>query len=312
VNEDISKSLEKRLGRVHAKLRLGIEAEHEAQVFGQGINFFHIENLRSSNFVIPAILKLVGLYRRGCRNATQIQIKRNYVRSTNLPKVFDGFTILQLSDLHVDVSRDAMERLTPILQKIDYDLCVLTGDYRGETYGPYDETIAGMARICSALRKPIYGVLGNHDTVRMLPDLEQMGIRMLVNECEIIRRDGECIYLSGVDDGHFYLMDNIEKAASGTPGDAFSILLSHTPEVYEEVAHVDFNLMLSGHTHGGQICLPGGIPIILNSVLPRHMGCGAWTYRGMSGYTSVGVGSSKIAVRFNCPPEITLHYLQSV
>ena len=114
MNADISKSLEKRLGRVHAKLRLDIEAEHEAQVFGQGINFFHIENLRSSNFVIPTILKLVGLYRRGCRNATRIQIKRNYVTSTNLPKVFDGFTILQLSDLHVDVSRDTMQRLTAI------------------------------------------------------------------------------------------------------------------------------------------------------------------------------------------------------
>lgn len=82
MNEDISKFLEKRLGRIHAKLRLGLEAEHEAQVFGQGINFFHIENLRSSNFVIPAILKLVGVYESGCRNATQIQIKRNYVRST--------------------------------------------------------------------------------------------------------------------------------------------------------------------------------------------------------------------------------------
>jgi predicted MPP superfamily phosphohydrolase len=312
MNEGIPKVLEKRLGRAHAKLRLGVEAEHEAQVFGQGINFFHIENLRSSDFVIPAILKLVGLYRRGCVNATQIQIKRNYVKSTSLPKVFDGFVILHLSDLHVDVSRDAMERLTPILEKIDYDLCVLTGDYRGETFGPCDETIAGMARICAALRKPIYGVLGNHDTIRMLPDLEQMGIRMLVNECEIIKRDGKCIYLSGIDDAHFYLMDNIEKAASGIPGDAFSILLSHTPEVYEEAANVEFNLMLSGHTHGGQICLPGGIPIILNSVLPRYMGSGAWTYRGMSGYTSVGAGSSKIAVRFNCPPEITLHYLHAI
>ena len=59
MTEEISEFLEKRLGRVHAKLRLGIEAEHEAQVFGQGINFFHIENLRSSHFVIPAILKLV-------------------------------------------------------------------------------------------------------------------------------------------------------------------------------------------------------------------------------------------------------------
>src|SRR6185295_19043846 len=210
----------------------------------------HIENLRSSQLVIPTILKLVGLYERGCRNAAEIQIKRNYVRSTKLPKAFDGFVILQLSDLHVDVSRNAMEYLISILQGIEYDICVLTGDYRGETFGPYEETIGGMARICAALKKPAYGVLGNHDTVRMLSDLEQMGIRMLLNECEIIKRTAECLYLADIDDGHFYLTDNIEKAASEIPAGAFSILLSHTPEVYEEAAYVDFDLMLSGHTHG--------------------------------------------------------------
>jgi len=241
----------------------------------------------------------------------QIHVRHNYIKSTQIPKAFDGYTILHLSDLHVDISADAMERLAAMLPEIDYDLCVLTGDYRGETFGPYDATMVSMAQICAALKRPTYGVLGNHDTIRMLPGLEQMGIRMLLNECEIIKRDGQCIYLAGIDDAHFYLTDNIEKAASGIPGDAFAILLSHTPEVYEDAAHVDFNLMLSGHTHGGQICLPGRIPIILNSVLPRYMGSGAWKYRGMFGYTSVGAGSSTIPVRFNCPPEITLHYLQS-
>ena len=310
VDDDLSQFLVKRLGRVHAKLRLGTEAEHEAQVFRQGTNYFHIENFGGSVFLITLVLKLAGLYARGRRNAMQIQIRRNYVKSSHVPKAFDGYVILHLSDLHVDASQDAMERLAIILSEVNYDLCVLTGDYRGETYGPYDATITGMARICAALKAPIYGVLGNHDTVKMLPALEQMGIQMLLNECEIIKRDGECIYLAGIDDAHFYLADNIEKAASIIPPDAFSILLSHTPEVYEDAAHVDFNLMLSGHTHGGQICLPGGIPIILNSVLPRRMGSGAWKYRDMFGYTSVGAGSS-IPVRFNCPPEITLHYLQS-
>src|SRR5262245_11930667 len=311
MKEEVSKYLERRLGRTQAKLRLGIEAEHEAQVFGQGIKYFHIENLRSSQFVITSLLKLTGLYGRGCRNAMHIQVRRNYVRSAQIPKAFGGYTILHLSDLHVDISPDAMERLAAILPEIEYDLCVLTGDYRGQTFGPYDATMAGMARICAALKKPTDGVLGNHDTIQMLSGLEQMGIRMLLNECEIIKRDGQCIYLAGIDDAHFYLTDNIEKAASGIPAGAFSVLLSHTPEVYEDAAHVDFNLLLSGHTHGGQICLPGRIPIILNSVLPRYMGSGAWKYRGMFGYTSVGAGSSTIPVRFNCPPEITLHYLQS-
>jgi predicted MPP superfamily phosphohydrolase len=89
----------------------------------------------------------------------------------------------------------------------------------------------------------------------------------------------------------------------------FSILLSHTPEVYHQAADAGVDLMLSGHTHGGQLCLPGSIPITLESVLPRRMGAGAWRYLGMQGYTSVGVGTSLLAVRLNCPPEITLHVL---
>jgi hypothetical protein len=151
--------------------------------------------------------------------------------------------------------------------------------------------------------------LGNHDTIRMVPALEEIGIRMLLNESEAIERGGQHIHLVGIDDAHYYRVDNIEKAASNVPAAEFSILLSHTPEIYRQAAHAGFQLMLSGHTHGGQICLPGAIPIILDSVLPRRMGAGAWTYRGMVGYTSVGVGSSILPVRLNCPPEITLHRL---
>jgi predicted MPP superfamily phosphohydrolase len=105
-------------------------------------------------------------------------------------------------------------------------------------------------------------------------------------------------------------VDNIEKAASGMPHDEFSILVSHTPEIYRQAAHADFDLLLSGHTHGGQICLPGGIPITLDSTLPREFGSGPWKYHGMIGYTSAGAGTSIVPARFNCPPEITLHHLR--
>jgi predicted MPP superfamily phosphohydrolase len=154
-------------------------------------------------------------------------------------------------------------------------------------------------------------VLGDHDTIQMVPAMEAMGIRMLLNECEVIVRGDQRIYLAGIDDAHFFRVDNIEKAASQIPKDEFSILLSHTPEIYRQAAHTDFNLLLSGHTHGGQICLPGSIPIILDAVLPRRMGAGAWQYHNMTGYTSVGAGSSVVPVRLNCPPEITLHCLRS-
>jgi uncharacterized protein len=166
-----------------------------------------------------------------------------------------------------------------------------------------------MARLCLALKRPIYGVLGNHDTIRMVPGLEDMGIQMLLNENLSIERHNQRIYLAGIDDAHFYRVDNIEKAAIGVPCGDFSILLSHTPEVYQQASYADFNLLLSGHTHGGQICLPGRIPITLDSVLPRYMGSGPWKYRDMIGYTSVGAGTSVVPVRYNCPPEITLHHL---
>ena len=309
MSPDIAERLEKRLGRLHSRLRLGIEADHEAQIFGQGINYFHIENLPPSRLAIRFCLTLIGLYGRGRRNATRIKLRRHDVISLGIPKAFDGFTILQLSDLHVDMSEGAMIKLATMLPNIEYDLCVLTGDYRAQTFGDYEPALAGMARLCSAIKRPIYGVLGNHDTIRMVPGLEDMGIKMLLNENLSIERNNQRIYLAGIDDAHFYRVDNIEKAAIGVPSGDFSILLSHTPEVYQQASYADFNLLLSGHTHGGQICLPGRIPITLDSVLPRYMGSGPWEYRDMIGYTSVGAGTSVVPVRYNCPPEITLHRL---
>jgi predicted MPP superfamily phosphohydrolase len=207
------------------------------------------------------------------------------------------------------MSEGAMGRLEELLPDLEYDICVLTGDYRGATFGPFADALEGMKRLRSHLRQPVLGVLGNHDTIRMIPGLEEMGIRILLNECEPILHGGERIFLAGIDDAHYYQVDNIEKAASNIPPDAFSILLSHTPEVYRHAAHAGFDLLLSGHTHGGQICLPGSIPITLSSVLPRRFGSGPWKYHDMVGYTSVGAGTAIVAVRFNCLPEITLHHL---
>jgi predicted MPP superfamily phosphohydrolase len=303
--------LERRLGRLHAKQRLGIETDHEARIFGQGINFFHIENWYSIHSVIRTALKLSGLYGRGRQNAESIQVRHNDVTCKALPSRFEGFTLLHISDLHVDLSEGAMRRLAELLPEMRYDVCVLTGDYRGPTFGPFDVALEGLGALRSHLHDPIYGVLGNHDTIRMVPGLEQMGIRMLLNECETIGLGDQCIYLAGIDDAHYFRVDNIEKAAEQIPQDAYAILLSHTPEIYRQAAHAGFDLLLSGHTHGGQICLPGSIPITLSAVLPRGMGSGAWTYHEMAGYTSTGAGTAIVPVRLNCLPEITLHHLRS-
>jgi len=308
--QDIVARLEKRLSRVHAQQRLGIEGDHEAQIFGQGINFFHPENSPSIHAAIRTILRLSGLYWRGQKNTERIEIRHNYIVRQDIPLNFDGFTILHLSDLHADMNPGATQRLIELLREVQYDICVLTGDYRGQTFGPFDAALEGVAQVRSHLKELVYGVLGNHDSIRMVPGLEEIGIRMLLNESETIVRGDQRIHLAGIDDAHYYRADNIEKTVSGISHSEFSILLSHTPEIYRQAAHASFKLLLSGHTHGGQVCLPGSIPITLDSVLPRHMGSGPWKYHNMAGYTSVGVGSSIVAVRFNCPPEITLHHLQ--
>ena len=299
-----------RIGADHVARRLAVETEHEAQLFGQGTLLFNIENWELAPWIVEGALKATGLYGRARRNADRVELRRNVVTSQRLPKEFDGFTILQLSDLHTDISTGAMRHLMSFVGDIACDVCVLTGDYRGRTLGPFEASLALMRDLCARLHQRLYGILGNHDSIRMAPALEQMGIRMLFNEQEAITRGDATIHLAGIDDAHFFKVDNIEKAASQIPHGEFSILLSHTPEIYRQAAHANFNLMLCGHTHGGQLCLPGSIPIKLEAVLPRRMGAGAWQYHDMSGYTSVGAGSSVLAVRLNCPPEITLHYLR--
>ena len=309
LTDDIQQYLEKRLGRTHARQRLGIESEVGQHIFGKGFNFFHPENWYSSHSLIKHTIRLSGMYGRGKRNACNIQVRENIVELPDLPRQFDGYTMLHLSDLHVDMYADATDALIEKIAHLKYDICVMTGDYRARTYGDIDGAMGGMQRVLDVIHSPVYGVLGNHDSITMVPALESFGVQMLLNESVEINRDGECVHLSGVDDAHYFRVENVQKAAEQVPTTTRSIMLSHTPEIYRQVAHAGFDLMLSGHTHGGQICLPGGIPVTLDSRCPRYMGKGPWRYQNMQGYTSAGSGTSIVNVRFNCLPEVTLHRL---
>ena len=311
MESEILQQLEQRLGRVHARLRLGIESEKEPRVFGQGLNFFHPENWYSVHALIGYGLRAAGLYWRGRRNTLRFRVSRTDIPIPGLPAAFDGFSLLHLSDLHADMHPPAMQALAECVAALDYDICVLTGDYRAQTYGPIDAALEAMASLCTQLSLPIYGVFGNHDSIRMLPGLEAMGVRMLLNEHVEIRRGDASLHLVGIDDAHYYRVDNVAHAAADVPIGEVSVLLSHTPEIYRQAAHAGFDLILCGHTHGGQICLPGGIPITLDSSCPRYMGAGTWRYRQMQGYTSVGAGTCIVPVRLNCPPEVALHRLRA-
>ena len=221
--DEIDHELESRLGRVYARQRLSMEKAHEAQAFGQGLTFFHVENMPITHAIIRTILYVSGMYWRGRANASRVRLRNNEVFSKRLPYQFDGFTILHLSDLHADISAGAMAETARLISGLRYDLCVLTGDYRGLTFGSFDLCLRDMLRLREVLRGDIYGVLGNHDTVQMVPDLERMGIRMLLNEHAVIQRETSNISLAGIDDAHFYRVDNIEKAAAEMPQDVVSI-----------------------------------------------------------------------------------------
>lgn len=304
--------LESRIGRTHFRQRLGIECDHEAQVVRTGTHFFHLENWHAAHLLIRTALSLVGLHSRGRRNALNIQVRHNDICLERLPQAFDGFTLLQLSDLHLDSSLDYVDCLMESVRGLQYDVCVMTGDFRFRTYGPYAPTLTALTRLRPLLGDAVYAVLGNHDSIRMVPGLEAIGVRVLMNESVCIKREQAALTLVGIDDAHYYRTHNMEKASSEVLNGACTILLSHTPEPYRHAAHDDFSLMLCGHTHGGQICLPGGVPIITDSDAPRAFSRGAWRYHEMVGYTSVGCGVSIVDIRLNCLPEVTLHHLLKV
>src|SRR4029077_4914857 len=120
VDADILTMLERRLGRLHARQRLGIEREFEGKVFGRGLKLFHIENWYSAPTLIRTTLKATGLYARGRRNADRVLLRENPLSFADLPPAFDDFRILHLSDLHVEMSANAMERAAALAASTSY------------------------------------------------------------------------------------------------------------------------------------------------------------------------------------------------
>ena len=130
-------NLAERLGAPHARRRLLTEREVEA-LEGRA-NPLQLLRFKMSQVLIRAALTATGQYSRGLRNAARVEVRRNRVLSPRLPKSFCGFTILHLSDLHVDMSEAAMAAVASLVKSLEYDFCVITGDFRGETFGPFDQ-----------------------------------------------------------------------------------------------------------------------------------------------------------------------------
>jgi predicted MPP superfamily phosphohydrolase len=268
----------------------------------------HPENEQAMRGLLRAMLRATGLLHRGERNALRLELRHIRLALPALPEAFSGFRILHLSDLHLGASAPLVARIQERLLGVEADLCVLTGDYRFEVSGPSEAVYRDMEQILPAVRagEGILGVLGNHDYAETAPALARLGVGILVNEAFELRRGQQSLWLLGVDDPHYYGCDHLEAARAAVPAGAFTILLAHSPELAEPAAAAGIHLYLCGHTHGGQICFPWLGPVWLNAHCPRPFTRGLWRHGEMQGYTSPGVGTSVLPVRFNCPPEIAL------
>jgi predicted MPP superfamily phosphohydrolase len=228
---------------------------------------------------------------------------------SHLPAAFDGYRVLHLSDFHFDRLPGIEHVIADLTRGLDLDLAVFTGDYqdRRARKAPHLEeaVLRPLRTICAAIdaRDGVLATLGNHDSVRMVSPLESMGLRVLCNETVPIHRSGHSIYVTGLDDVcRYYTLGARDALRKGRQG--FKIALVHSADLYEEAADNGYALQLSGHTHGGQICLPGGVPIFTNSRAGRRFASGMWQHGQLRGITNRGVGASGVPLRAFCPGEV--------
>lgn len=292
---------------ISEKRRLVEVEQHRHKVRRGLLPGLHWENLPWLEPTLAWVLKRLGLWRRGFSNVLNVGVREQILRLKRLPEAFDGLRILWISDLHIDPLDGLVEHVMKVTAGLDYDFCILGGDYCFD-HDITETAVERMNLLAGELvgRTAVYAILGNHDMYAMGQVLEDAGVRVLVNEHVRLDKDGQSLWLVGVDDAHYYEADDLAAAMDGVPGEAFKMLLFHTPEGYMQGAKAGVDLYLAGHTHGGQVCLPNGFAPVTCASIPRRLVKGLWEHEGMVGYTSRGTGASGVAVRFNCPGEIAL------
>jgi len=225
----------------------------------------------------------------------------------------DGFTIGLISDIHssVHMPKDKMNEYVTLLNSLQTDLIVVDGDFVNSAV----EEVYPFAEAFSNLRAPhgVYGVMGNHDYYNNNPDLvarevNDCGVTILLDDKVVIERNGVRFYLIGVDDISRGTSASVrmKKALGYAPEGIPKILLCHRPYFLQEAAELGIDLVLSGHTHGGQVVLGrfGETVLAPASLVSRYV-WGKYEEGGSQMYVSRGVGTVGVPVRINCPPELT-------
>jgi len=238
------------------------------------------------------------------------QVNRYRIPVPRLPDPFEGFTIVHLTDLHYGplVSLDFLKRVLNRANSIPRDLTICTGDFVHERNST--EQIDRIWPMINNLHSPhgVFSTLGNHDhwadTARSVYWLEKTG-QDLRHKARCIERHGQKLWFAGAGDlweDH----ENIDKSMSKIPGNECRIVLAHNPDTADSDFNMPVDLMLSGHTHGGQVNIPFIGPPILPVKNANYSSGLKKSKRGMSVFISRGIGWAIYPVRFNCYPEIAV------
>ena len=237
-----------------------------------------------------------------------VVVRRLDVAVRELPPAFDGYRIVQLSDLHIGglTPREVAARWVSLANREGADLAVLTGDYVTSGVEFHDDIAAIMAELRAT--DGVFASLGNHDYFGegepLVGKIRARGVTVLRNESRSIERGGATIRLAAVDDtwtGRADLATTLRDV-----GDDATVLLAHDPDLFEEAARLGADVVLSGHTHGGQIAFPFLARFLNLSQLAHRRTYGRYTLGDATLYVHGGLGTTGPPIRLGVPPEIAV------
>lgn len=243
----------------------------------------------------------------------ELSVESHTLHLPRLPEAFRGMRIVQISDFHYAEFSEAwfLREMVGRVNRLRPDMVVLTGDF--VSFGPlpmsYARQRAGpCAEILSKLECPLrYAIMGNHDVTvgekYVIGPLRENGIPVLLNQAVPLERQGQRLWLAGLDsaDQRKSRPDEAIPRAGGEP----IVVLAHEPDILPTVAQYKVDLMLAGHTHGGQVRLPFLPPLALPPLGKKYVE-GLFHYGETQLYVNRGIGTVGLPFRLNCPPEITV------
>ena len=247
--------------------------------------------------------------------STPFEMTEPELEFDRLPRGFDGFRLAVVADLHLGhfVRTSFARRVLEAVAERRPELVLLCGDLVDRPRHFTDRLAAMLAELCGDI--PTYAILGNHDYYtgarRLRRIIGAAGVDVLVNEHRLIRRGGgeEAIALVGLDDLERGWPD-ARAASAGVPEGTFTILAVHDPLMADEIAPTEKpDLMLAGHTHGGQVCVLG-IPLA-KGIRNWHYVAGLSRRPGFPLYVSRGLGATGVPIRFHSLSELPIVTLRS-